>query len=429
MTEQAPTAQIRALIAAGDITQATAILKALIDAEFALDARDITINRDQYSLNSVNGFLRAGNGQAYFFKFHQEEGESETLAEYYNAELLAEAGYPVDLPAMASRSVGRQILLYRRREQRKFVDVCRDCDLDPASPLAPQAERAQAWLDRLVGARYLATHHAIDAAQSAAEPIHRLFHDRLVSRAGDGVPSRLQRFYIDQPFRFPGLTLNWAEIRHLTWQVNGIDYAQSLDALFAAATDLLAPAKLTEAGGVVAHGDAHNANLWFAPEDPAEPLVMYDPAFAGRHVPALLAEVKATFHNILAHPLWLYDPALAADIYRGTIERRGDRLIVRHDWQLPPLRQAFLAQKMTLVWQPLLRHLKERDCLPAHWRQILRAALFCCPTLVRDLRADGSGNHNEISSLIGFSVAVLAGSEPAQGKSDFFSRLLDQIAP
>jgi hypothetical protein len=65
--------------------------------------------------------------------------------------------------------------------------------------------------------------------------------------------------------------------------------------------------------------------------------------------------------------------------------------------------------------------------LPVDWRQVIRLGLFLCPTLVMDLRA-GATTHNPTSSLIGFSVAVMAGSEPVAGE-DAISRFLDRIDP
>ena len=46
-------------------------------------------------------------------------------------------------------------------------------------------------------------------------------------------------------------------------------------------------------------------------------------------------------------------------------------------------------------------------------RTVIRLALFLCPTLVMNLRA-GAASHTPVSSLIGFSMAVMAGSEPAE---------------
>ena len=91
------------------------------------------------------------------------------------------------------------------------------------------------------------------------------------------------------------------------------------------------------------------------------------------------------------------------------------------------LRTAFLDSKFRQVWRPLLTELKRRGQLPANWRRIIRCALFCCPTLVMNLRA-GAGDHNPVSSAIGLSVAVMAGSEPAAGR-DPLSAMLDDLDP
>jgi hypothetical protein len=155
--------------------------------------------------------------------------------------------------------------------------------------------------------------------------------------------------------------------------------------------------------------------------------VFFDPAFAGSHLPALLAEIKATFHNIFAHPLWLYDARLAAEKYTAAVRLRGEVLEVEHDWRLSDLRTAFLDSKFRRVWRPLLTELKRRGLLPANWRRIIRCALFCCPTLVMNLRA-GAGDHNPVSSAIGLSVAIMAGSEPATGR-DTLSAMLDDLDP
>ncbi len=41
---------------------------------FGIEAQTVRINLDRYSLNSLNGFIESERG-AFFFKFHQEEGE------------------------------------------------------------------------------------------------------------------------------------------------------------------------------------------------------------------------------------------------------------------------------------------------------------------------------------------------------------------
>ena len=58
----------------------------------------------------------------------------------------------------------------------------------------------------------------------------------------------------------------------------------------------------------------------------------------------------------------------------------------------------------------------------------MKLALFCCPTLVMNLRA-GAGTHNPVSSAIGLAVAVMMGSEPEPGVSDVLSEFLDGLEP
>jgi hypothetical protein len=430
--EDAPTAKARALMKAGQVAEAEAVVAALIAEEFGRRVSGLKINRDAYSLNSLNGFVETEAG-SFFFKFHQEEGEDRMSGEYYRARILAEAGLPVDLPVETSTRPGRQILLYRLRKDRRLAEVARDLDEEQdAAKLAPVVA-AQAALDRAVADVYLQTLHPITAAEAQAEPIHRLFHERLrdFDRPGE-IGGRFAAFYRDQDFVLPGLTLNWRELRDLKISFNGILYRESLGALFDAAFVALEPrhfaGPLGNGLGVTAHGDAHNANVWFETDRATPHLTMFDPAFAGSHVPALLAEVKATFHNIFAHPYWLYEPQVAATRFQARVERRGDVLAIETDWALSALRTAFLEQKAMLLWRPLLAEIQARGALPVDWRRLVKLALFCCPTLVMNLRA-GAGAHNPVSSAIGLGIAVMMGSAPMEGAGDALSAFLDAIEP
>ena len=105
----------------------------------------------------------------------------------------------------------------------------------------------------------------------------------------------------------------------------------------------------------------------------------------------------------------------------------GGTLAIETDWALTPVRQALLSAKADLVWKPLLLDLKARGLLPADWREVIRLALFLCPTLVMNLRA-GATTHTETSSAIAFAVAAMVGSEPETGE-DEMSAFLDAIDP
>jgi hypothetical protein len=426
-TEDAPTAKARALMKAGKTAEAEAVVAALIAAEFGREVRGLSINRDAYSLNSLNGFVETEAG-SFFFKFHQEEGEDRMSGEYYRARILAEAGLPVDLPVETSTKPGRQILLYRLRKDRRLAEVARDLDEEQDPAKLRTVFTAQLALDAAVADVYQRSLHPITAEQSRAEPIHRLFHERLRDFDHPGkIGGRFATFYADQDFELPGLTINWRALRDLKISVNGVVYAESLGALFDAAFVEMEPARF--AGfGVTAHGDAHNANVWYEENGQPPRLSLFDPAFAGEHVPALLAEVKPTFHNIFAHPYWLYEPQVAASRFQARARRHGDVLEIETDWALSRLRQLFLEVKAGELWQPLLAEMQRRGGLPTDWRRQLRLALFCCPTLVLNLRS-GAGAHNPVSSAIGLGIAAMMGSAPQSGAEDPLTRFLDIIEP
>lgn len=420
------TAEIRRIARAGDGVAEAMLAELLLDL-FAIEARGIAINHDQYSLNSLNGFFETDDGR-FFFKFHQEEGEEAMSGEYYRADILARAGLPVDQPLLMSVLPGEQILVYRRRTDPRFSDVLRGLDLSPDADKARAAIDAERKLSEAVLDVYRKTLHPVTSDQVAAEPVHRLFHDRLIDHPQSTYPGgRLKSFYIGKEFAFPGVTLTWAAFAGSRFRVNGVPYEKTVGELFDAAADRLRPERLADAGGVTAHGDAHNANVWYEEKNGGASLAFFDPAFAGEHVPTLLAEVKTTFHNILAHPLWLYDPALAAERYTASATHADGALDVTTDWALSDVRKALLAVKAEHLWRPLLSELAAGNMLPDDWRTVIRLGLFLCPTLVMNLRA-GATTHNPTSSLIGFSMAVMAGSEPVSG-GDVVSAFFDAIDP
>lgn len=420
------TARIRTL-AQHDVGEAQRALAALLGDLFAMTPSNVRINVDKYSLNSLNGFFDS-EGQAYFFKFHQEEREEGMTGEYYRAEILSRAGLPVDQPVYMSAQPGEQILVYRRRTDPRFSDVLFALDAEDDAGKRHAAVLAERDLSARLLEVYLETLHPVTVAEVSAEPIHRLFHERLIDADTCLSPGgRLADFYIGKPFVFPGMELGWDQFSRLKFVINGQLYTRSMGELFDAAAARLRPDRLADAGGVVAHGDAHNANVWYTQEAGRAELSFFDPAFAGSHIPTLLAEVKATFHNIFAHPFWLYDPAIATETFRAQARLEGNLLHVDTDWDLSPVRRHLLEVKATALWQPLLLELKRRGMLPADWRAVLRSGLFLSPTLVMNLRA-GARNHTPVSSLIAFSVAVMVGSEPDAG-ADRVTDFLGLIDP
>lgn len=422
------TAEIRAL-AATDEGAALHRLRALLHDLFGIDARNLEINRDAYSLNSLNGFFTCDLGDS-FFKFHQEDGEEAMRGEYYRADILARAGLPVDQPILASTLPGEQVLVYVRRSDPRFSDVLRALDLNPEAAGADRALRAEASLNDHLLAVARDSLHPITPEQSEAEPIHRLFHQRLIDPATDTFPGgRLAGFYVGRRFDLGSITLDWETLATARPVLNGQRQGASLGELFARARTRLAPRNLADAGGIVAHGDAHNANVWFERGPEADHLRLFDPAFAGASVPSLLAEVKATFHNTLAHPFWLYDSPEATRCFGVEVGLVGNELRIDTDWQISALRRDLLAVKAARFWRPWLATLRARQLLPDDWEEVVRLALFLCPTLVMNLRAGADGGpHSPTTSAIGLSVALMAGAAPERGH-DVVSEFIEAIRP
>ncbi|MGH3398029.1 MAG: hypothetical protein ACRDPO_25410, partial [Streptosporangiaceae bacterium] len=207
--------------------------------------------------------------------------------------------------------------------------------------------------------------------------------------------------------------------------INGVEYARTLSEIAADAARRLDPAVLGTGPVVTAHGDDHQGNVWVLDRPGGAELRLFDPAFAGSDLPALLAPVKATFHNVFAHPFWLYHPREAAGRI-GVEVSIGDEVIeVSDDAGLPPLRQEIARSVAGLVWAPLLRELAGRGELPPDWRATVRAALACCPLLVTNLLAPA---RPDPVRYLGLARTVMAGSEPANGE-DPVSRLLDSVSP
>lgn len=439
MSEPSILSVVRRHCKQGNLAAAADLLAQLVRARFPLDVERVEIRQDGYSLNSVNGFLVLANSGAgrpprLFFKFHQEEGEGDTIKEYYRGQLLKQHGFPVDAPLHASQAVGEQILIYAERQCPRFADVCHELEQQgcPTQPVA-EADGAQRRLDAFILDRYRASLHTAGPAELEAEPVLQLFYWRLVDPANPHrLGGRWQQFYQGTAWLFPGLDapLPYADFATKRWVINGVAYQSPLVDLFTGAAQVLNPRHLARYPAVVAHGDAHNANVWYSPTgaDGQRELLLFDPAFAGSHIPALLAEIKPTFHNIFAHPEWLYHPQFADAWLKAEARIEGETIVVSHNWQLNPLRRRFLDAKIAACWRPWLAHLQQAGLLPANWRAYVRAALFCCPTLVMNLRA-GAQAHTPQTSLLGLSIAVMAGSEPEPGAADLVSDFLAAITP
>ena len=104
-----------------DPEEAAARLLPLLRDFVQLDIADVQVRPLAVSLNSINGTLTLADGQRLFFKTHVEPESA--ISEYYQAEALSQAGWPVVRPLHSSTAWGRQLLIYELVEDPTVFDL------------------------------------------------------------------------------------------------------------------------------------------------------------------------------------------------------------------------------------------------------------------------------------------------------------------
>jgi len=419
-TDGSPLTRIRA--AAGTPARlpcAVAGMSELLDRlfDFTVVPDSLRFDADNpLALNSLRAEFRTTDGQHLFLKCHHEAGEQDRVGEYYRSGILEQAGFPIEKALYQSSAVGEQLVIYRYRDRRAFPElhgVARAIEAGGCDPLAmePVVQAFDRFQQR-IGERYLDSLHLASPAEIDGEAVHGLYHRRLVDHPGDAaLGGRVREFYQRRQVSLPGgLVLPFERFQDLRWVINGQRVGPSLHEALHRARQLLHPRPSAPMPAVTAHGDDHTGNLLYDPSQGAEEALMYfDPAFAGHHVPALMAPCKALYHVCYAHPDMLYDPdELHVDL---SVALRGDTVHLEHDWHLTPLRQHLLDAQVRHVWQPLIQAMRQRGALASRWPEVVGSALLCCPVLCKNLLA-GAGHPNPLTpeaSVLTFSIALQLG--------------------
>lgn len=387
--------------------EAEALLLSFVRETFPqLDIISLELRPLAISLNSFNGFLTLGDNSRLFFKTHTEQDNA--ISEYYNAEMLDAAGYPVVRPLYSSTSAGQQLLIYPVIESPSVFDVARALEMNRTvnATLASLTSAQNASDDQLyhLYETTLAWQSAEDASKAA---IHQLFYHRLTG-------GRLDRFYGDAvSMALPHQIINCDALKHVKWSINGSVYEKSLGNLIDEAVKVLQPAQA--ASSIIGHGDAHNGNVFYE----GDSLRYFDPAFAGRHHP-LLDLVKPIFHNVFA--MWMYFRDEERARFNISVDVQGDVWHITHDYVVNPVRQMFLQSKFQRTLTPTLQLLKQRGWLQEKWRRQIKLALMCCPLLTLNLTSFPP----EIA-LLGLSFCIQMGDE-SRGVRSVIDTLLDAAA-
>jgi hypothetical protein len=403
---------------------AEALLADFIRGTFPLDVESVDLRPQAVSLNSFNGFLTLGDGKRLFFKTHTEQDN--VIDEYYNAAMLAEAGYPIIQPVYSSTKAGQHLLIYEVIEAPSVFDVAWAIEQDEeGTETLVTLTQAQHRADDDLLTIYLATLDLQSPEDAANAPVHQLFWHRITG-------GRLERFYGSRlkgkrgQIMLPNesnpddaVLYSTDRVFLMPWEINGQRYDKSVyDLIHDAASRYLAPRVVGPA--VIGHGDAHNGNVFLNRDTKPPSLLYFDPAFAGRHHP-LLDLTKPLFHNVFA--MWMYFPHIKRKQTKIVLRHADDVFHVEYDYRLPAVRDMFLSSKLERVLIPILHELKRRDWLRSDWRAYLKAALFCCPFLTLNL-ADGERFSPEMS-LLGLVMAVEMGAESI-GERSVIDQALDE---
>jgi hypothetical protein len=334
--------------------------------------------------------------------------------------MLADAGYPVIQPIFSSTRAGQHLLIYEVINDPSVFELAWQIEHGNYQHELAELTRAQNASDDDLLNLYMGTLQHQSANSANDSPIHQLFYHRLVG-------GRLQRFYGglagkdggEVKIRLPDGDYSMREIQHKKWIINGQRYELSLNEIIDEAIRILNP--LQSGPSIIGHGDAHNGNVFFHGVDNEFSLLYFDPAFAGRHHPALDL-TKPLFHNVFA--MWMYYPEVMRDQTPITLKQDGLKWYVEYNYQLPPVRQMFLQSKIQRTFIPIMLELKRRGDLRDDWRRHLKSALFCCPFLTLNL-ADAERFPPEIS-LLGLCMAVEMGAESYDERS-LIDQTLDEV--
>ena len=345
-----------------------------------LAVESVSLTPKAVSLNSFNGFYRS-HGEEYFFKTHVEEQGA--IEEYYNAELLYQAGYNIVRPLRTLHEEGRQMVIYPVVKWPVMFDLVRAVETGGASEITTEmlvlAEKQEGRRLRDI---YRSTLAFSLGEEHARAPIHQLFWHRLAG-------GRFKSFYAGKIVPLPGdndsreVALSFDELLTYHWVINGVPQRRTLHALVERAKVALNPARA--AMTITGHGDAHFGNVFLestGDKEGGQRYLYFDPAFAGRHSP-LLDVIKPLFHNVFA--TWMYFPQDIARDLQLSVSRRKMTLNIEHNYTLTPVRRVIVQTKLEHLLKPLIEELRSREALPADWQEVIRLALMCCALLTINL--------------------------------------------
>jgi len=404
---------------------ASKYIKNFVENKFNLDLLEVKINPSAVSLNSVNWFIVYRNWKQDFFKFHSEEWEEILVWEYYRAWVLEKAWFDVISPKYESSKSWEQFLIYKKIEDPTLYDYMWEIDKElleckklKRNKYYQRIEKVclpiEDRINKILKAEKQLNNKCIEIAKKTLkivsndkvenESIWQLFYWRLES---DKSIPRIDLFYKNKDIILVNWNkINFEEFKNYNWVINWRKYKQSLKEIIFDAKQLLNPKNSKNWPVITAHGDDHNWNKFFRNNW----IIQYfDPAFASENIPALLAFIKTTYHDVFAHPLYLYEPKSIEKYLQieFKIDLENKQIIVDNNFSLEehsPFRKELLELKFKTLWKPLINLLKEKNLLIWNEKEFIKKALFCCPFLAVNLI--NSDRYSPQVSILAMSIAI-----------------------
>lgn len=345
------------------------------------------------ALNSVSATATVRlNGQKMeiFAKVHVEAGTKSISAvgvenEYKNAQLLADAGFPVVKPTAMSQEKDYPLLLYPKMDAPALFDLLEQYNKAGIAGLTDEQLAAYAKLQKTIGEKEVVnlTSGSPDEARKAKGQA------LLLERFKEG--QRISQWYTPETtFSLPGLTeaVTWQELITYKWQINGVDYHITLQDIVDQARQVLTFTGEAAAFLTIAHFDDHPGNVMTT-----NPMLVFDPAFGGWN-PAVLAMVKPLAHTAFLPPAAMYYSPLGL---RCTYKKVGNQIQVQTNLTELPMfltHQELAKQIIDNRIIPVLKKIKEMGGDIDKETQRIKSGLVGCALLTINIallldQADG----------------------------------------
>lgn len=364
-----------------DLKRKAALFAIYIQRSFPkVTVLDVKPTNTAAALYSVSGIIKLrwpdGKTQEVFGKIHIEAntGSLNPLGaenEYANAQLLAEANWPVLQPLSRSNNTDYPLMLYPVQREPALFDKLEASHTTGLVNITNSELKDLDEYNFKIGQREIESIRVGTIKEAIDAPVQNLFLSRVK------VGGRIDQWYQeDTSFRLPGLdkALTWKELLNMNWQINGQSFDLTLQKIIDQARRNLGFEGETQAFLTISHGDDHSGNVRLT-----KPPLVFDPAFAGWN-PASM-DLKALGHTgfLPMAGMYYYPKGL-----QWNYKKKGKTIIVTNNMTtLPtyPIHERLAKQVIDFRTLPLLAAIKSRKPNISDDIQRIKSGLSVCALL------------------------------------------------